>query len=143
MKYCTSCGAQLTDDCIYCTSCGAKQQAASGTEQSKTTTVNTAQQTTATTTAPPQQTVTYAQPAAPARRQLYSSGIGTAIKIFMIISCIAQGWMLIPLAWCIPMTVSAFNAIKENRPMSMALKVCTLLFVNTIAGIMMLTVSDN
>lgn len=30
------------------------------------------------------------------------SGLQTAAKIFMIIGCIAIGWCLIPLAWCIP-----------------------------------------
>ena len=29
------------------------------------------------------------------------SGLQTAAKIFMIIGCIAIGWCLIPLAWCI------------------------------------------
>lgn len=74
--------------------------------------------------------------AAPAQKA--ESGLVTAAKVLMIISTVAQGWLLIPLAWCIPMTVSYFNSVKYNRPVSMALKICTLLFVNTIAGILML-----
>ena len=33
------------------------------------------------------------------------------VKIFMILGCISFGWALIPLAWCIPMTVSAGEGI--------------------------------
>ncbi len=59
-------------------------------------------------------------------------------KIFMIIGCISVGWTLIPLIWCIPMTISYWKACDENRDVSVAFKVCSLLFVNLIAGILML-----
>ena len=64
------------------------------------------------------------------------------VKIFMVIGCISMGWALIPLAWCIPMTVSVFKSLDEGRPISTGMKVCTLLFVNTIAGICMLCSND-
>lgn len=67
----------------------------------------------------------------------------TVIKIFLILGCIAQGWLLIPLAWCIPITVSVFNAMKEDRPISTGLKVCTMLFVNLIAGICLLCINED
>ncbi|MBR6050061.1 MAG: zinc-ribbon domain-containing protein [Clostridia bacterium] len=66
------------------------------------------------------------------------TGLQLAAFILMIISTVSIGWMLIPLAWCIPMTISYYNSIKNGRPVSLGLKVCTLLFVNLISGILML-----
>lgn len=60
------------------------------------------------------------------------------IKIFMIIGCVSLGWLLIPLAWCIPMTVTVFNKLKTKEPMSTGFKICVLIFVNLIAGIILL-----
>ena len=66
----------------------------------------------------------------------------TIVKIFMIVGCISIGWLLLPLAWCIPMTVSVFKSLDEGRAISTGMKVCSLLFVNTIAGICMLCSND-
>lgn len=79
----------------------------------------------------------------PVTQQSSDDTLATVIKVFMIIGCIAQGWMVLPLAWCIPMTISVFNSFKQGRPISTAMKVCTLLFVNMIAGICMLCMNDN
>lgn len=67
----------------------------------------------------------------------------TVVKVFMLLGCIAYGWLLIPLAWCIPMTVSVFRSFKEGRPVSTGMKVCTLLFVNLVAGICLLCIDDS
>ena len=64
------------------------------------------------------------------------------IKFLMILSCIVQGFGLIPLIWCIPITVSIFKAFKEKKPIGTGIKVCTLLFVNMIAGICLLIMKD-
>lgn len=69
--------------------------------------------------------------------------MSTVIKVFLIIGCVAQGWAILPLAWCIPITVSIFKAMKEGRPISTGMKVCALLFVNLIAGICLLCANDN
>ncbi len=116
MKYCGNCGTALPDEANACSMCG--------------TFTNTASANTAAAPAP-----TPAPAAAPAKAD---SGLVVAVKVLLILAVVAQGWMLIPLAWCIPMTVSYFNAIKEGRPVSIALKVCTLIFVSQIAGILML-----
>ena len=63
-------------------------------------------------------------------------------KIFMIISTVVLGFYLIPLAWCIPMTISYFKKVQNNEPVSTGFKVCSLLFVNTVAGILMLCDKD-
>ncbi len=64
------------------------------------------------------------------------------VKVFLIIGCIAQGWMILPLAWCLPITISVFNCLQNKKPISTGLKVCTLLFVNLIAGICLLCMND-
>lgn len=71
-----------------------------------------------------------------------NSTLATVVKIFMIIGCVAQGWMIIPLAWCIPMTVSVFKSLKTGRPIGMGMKICTLLFVSLVSGICLLCMKD-
>ena len=77
-----------------------------------------------------------------------SSGLKTAAKIFMILGCVFTGlsflliFPLIALAWQIPMTVSYCKKIQANEPVSTSFKVCSLLFVSLIAGILMLCDKD-
>ena len=70
-------------------------------------------------------------------------GLATATKIFLILGCIAQGWLLLPLAWCLPITISICKRMKNGEPVGTGLKICALLFVNTIAGILALCRSDD
>ena len=65
------------------------------------------------------------------------------IKVFLILGCISQGWLIVPLAWCLPITISIFNSFRDNRPVSTGMKVCALLFVNMIAGICLLCMNEN
>lgn len=81
-------------------------------------------------------------PAAQANAQRDDTMV-TVIKVFLILGCIAEGWLLIPLAWCIPMTVKIFNCLKTGTPISTGMKVCTLLFVSLVAGICLLYMDDN
>ena len=71
-----------------------------------------------------------------------SDTLNTVIKVFLIIGCVAQGWMLIPLAWCLPITISIFNSLRDPRPIGIGMKICTLLFVNVVAGICLLCMND-
>lgn len=64
--------------------------------------------------------------------------LNTVVKVFMILGCIGIGWCLIPLIWCIPMTVSFFHKVRDGRKVGVGFKICTLLFVNLIAGICLL-----
>lgn len=68
----------------------------------------------------------------------YKSGLLTAAKVFMIISCISMGWMIIPLFWLIPMTCKISNREKNNEKLSTGFKVCVLLFANVLSGIFLL-----
>lgn len=56
----------------------------------------------------------------------------------MLISCIVSAIALIPLVWTIPMTVHYWRKVGNNESVGVGFKVCSLLFVNTIAGILML-----
>ncbi|MCH5171796.1 MAG: hypothetical protein J1F31_03060 [Erysipelotrichales bacterium] len=67
----------------------------------------------------------------------------TANKVLLIISCVALGWMIIPLFWLIPVTVHYFHAVRDHRPVSTAYKVCVLLFINMLAGILMLVDNED
>lgn len=58
--------------------------------------------------------------------------------IFCIVSCVAIGWMIIPLAWLIPMTVHTYGIYKGTKNNTTAFAVCTLLFSNLVAGILLL-----
>ena len=49
-----------------------------------------------------------------------------------IISMVALGWTLLPLAWMIPMTVMSWGIYKGARANTVAFGVCNLLFVNTM-----------
>ena len=71
-----------------------------------------------------------------------SSTLKLVAKIFMILSCVSVAWTLIPLCWMIPMTVHYHKAAKENRPVGIGFKICTLLFVNLLSGILMLCDKD-
>lgn len=71
-----------------------------------------------------------------------NDGLAVASKIFLILGCIAQGWLLLPLAWCLPITISICSRMKRNEPVGTGLKVCALLFVNLIGGILLLCRSD-
>ena len=84
--------------------------------------------------------LTAAAPAYEAPRR--DEAMCTVVKVFLILGCVSIGWALIPLAWCIPMTVSIFRKLNEGEPIGTGLKVCTLLFVNLVAGILLLCMED-
>lgn len=58
--------------------------------------------------------------------------------ILNILSCIACAFLIIPLAWMIPMTVMSWNVYKGKRANTVALGVCTLIFLDLISGILLL-----
>lgn len=65
-------------------------------------------------------------------------------KIFMIIGCVFNAfYFLIPLAWCIPMTVHVSKSEREGKAVGIAFKICTLIFVNLISGILLLCADEN
>lgn len=125
MKYCSHCGAEIEDDAVICVNCGC----ATNDGKSKVKEGN--------------------------------SSMGKIALVFMIIGCVfsplsglysyltntdnaldffALGELiggLLCLAWCIPMTIYFARKLKKGESVGTAFKVCTLLFVNIIAGILM------
>lgn len=69
-------------------------------------------------------------------------GLAIAGKIFLILGCISQGWLLLPLAWCLPITISICGKMKRGEPIGVGLKICSMIFVNLIGGILLLCRSD-
>ncbi len=58
--------------------------------------------------------------------------------ILCLLSIVSLGWFIVPLAWMIPMTVHLWGVYKGKCPNTVAFGVCTLLFVNIVAGILLL-----
>lgn len=110
--FCCHCGAQIHDEAVFCVHCGCSVKPLTP------------------------------APAPVPVQQPKDDTMSIIIKIFMVVGCISMGWALLPLAWCIPMTVSVFKSIDSGKPISTGMKVCSLLFVNTIAGICMLCAND-
>ena len=134
MKYCPKCGRELTDDVSYCPSCGYQVERTSSFKSSS----------------------DYDDNYSDTRSYGWGAGSDTTkkktsddkkifillIKIFMIIGCIATGWSVIPLLWNIPMTIHVFKNLKNDEPISTGFKICALLFVNLIAGILLLCLDN-
>ena len=66
-----------------------------------------------------------------------------AAKVLMIVGTVLNGFFILPLAWCIPMTVVYCNKIKNNRPVGIGFKICSLLFVSLLGGIFMFSDNNN
>ncbi len=81
------------------------------------------------------------QPAAAAVKKS-GGGLATAIKVFMVLGCLSVAWSIIPLIWAIPMTVVTFRKLNNGEPIGVGFKICSLLFVSLIGGILMLCHND-
>ncbi len=141
MKYCSKCGCELKDSDIYCPKCGAKVKSDSSSNEF-TYTDNNYNYTNDTNT----QT----------NNNNTLLKVGFAFGIVNIVACV--GWFLaslslygvvgivylIPLCWDIPMVIYVYKSMKDsNIKLSIAFKVCYLLFVNMIGGICLLCMRDN
>ena len=108
MPYCTKCGAEMKEEDAFCPSCGCPKGAGT------------------------------AVAAAPASKEEGLTAIETVAFVFMIIGTIAMAFAIIPLVWCIPMTIHAKKAMDDHQKIGVGFKVCTLLFVSLIGGILLL-----
>ena len=141
MKYCTKCGNELLDEAVICPKCGCLVE---GALQPNTTSEEVA-------SVENKQTL---------KKAAFVLNIITII--ILVISAIVilltgitakelEGGQeifitnltmsiiyLLMLLYMIPMTVKLKKAISEKQPLSIAYKVCTLLFLNSISGILLL-----
>lgn len=60
-----------------------------------------------------------------------------SMLIVMVVLCLP------PLAWVIPMSIIILKKMKNKEPIGVGLKICTLIFVNTIAGILLLCKNED
>lgn len=77
-------------------------------------------------------------------KSVQTSGLSIAAKVFMIIGTVIKALLaVISLAWCLPLTILYSNKLKNGKPVSTGFKVCSLLFVSVIGGILMLCDKNN
>ena len=90
----------------------------------------------------PQQPYGYAQPAGSVQGAYYVSDQDKTLRwiafIFNIISLVTMCWLIIPLAWLIPMCVISWGIYKGTKANTVAFGVCTLIFSSLVAGILLL-----
>ena len=110
--YCIKCGAEIMDEAVICPKCGCYTH-----------NINKPK--------PQEETPT-----------VNVTGIKKTAKIFMIIGCVIMGFWPISLAWTLPMTLNYCNKLRTGEQVTTGFKVCTLLFVSLIAGILMLCSDD-
>ena len=154
MRNCPNCGAPIADNNAFCGNCGTKveiQPNITFQDPIKGFNPDRVQDTAAFNNQgvmqyqqPMQQYQQYQQPAQQYYPQSSSQdGLITAIKVFMILSCVFSSFFLfIPLLWTVPMTVIAIKKLENRQPLGVAFKICTLLFVGIIPGILMLVLND-
>lgn len=86
----------------------------------------------------------YQQPVAPAAPvPLYpmtdtDRNLRLVAFIFCILSLVGSCWLIIPLAWMIPMSVISWGIYKGTKANTVAFDVCTLIFCSLVAGILLL-----
>ena len=115
---CKECGKELNTDKIVCSSCGYENKIINNNQKS---------------------TIRKYGP------------LATVAFVFMIIGTVTNALLLglihlvlifIPLSWCIPMTIVFARKIKKGDKVSIAFKICTLLFVSTFAGVFALCMGN-
>ena len=126
MKYCMHCGSPLDDTAKFCAACGHQIHEAAPTFTCQPTRSNSLQNA--------------------AKIFLIISIVFDAICILLCLltmlidpAMVAYLFVYCPLICCaIPMTIHYFKNTEQKIPCGTAYKVCVLLFVNQIAGILML-----
>lgn len=112
MKYCEKCGTELTDDARFCTYCGHKIDSKGMSNYSY---------------SPYNEDISTANPT-----------MITLSKVFMVLGSIVMGFMIIPLVWCVPMTIHYWRKVDNGENVSLTFKICTLLFCSFLGGIFMI-----
>lgn len=161
IKYCTNCGNELKEGADFCVNCGCRvgRSAPEAQDANKNKTIETVAKvfmvlacvalgvcaimcgiiSLILATAP---NVLSAEELADivtgASEGLKDADPNDVLLICIIVYTVLAVSTLIPLAWCIPLTVIVFKRTKVGAPISTAMKVCILIFVNIIAGILLL-----
>ena len=118
MKYCKHCGKAAMDDAIFCSHCGS---ALMGKKRGENQDVNCSSK--------KETTMRCVRPI---------SGNRAVAKRMMILVTVLAAFCIIPLLWCLPMTIYYCQKIKERKPVGVGFKICVLLFITRLGGILML-----
>jgi len=144
MKYCSRCGTEIADDARFCHNCGAEcmdryasASAVQGQVSSPVSGIRTA--------AKVFMVLEIALRIMAAFGALICILAAPELLAFdaieksdLILYAVIYGiGPIITLAWCVPMTRSYFDKVKKGESVSFEFKMCTLLFVSLIAGILM------
>lgn len=138
MKYCTHCGGEIHDEAVICIHCGrsvqgeAKRNSSSGSD----TLITVAKV-----------FMTIGCVATPAIGLLYGmimliAASAALVTELLVAAILIMVFCCLPLAWTLPLTITVYRRSKNHEPISTGIKVCTLLFVNLIAGILLLCAND-
>lgn len=166
MKYCPKCGTELADDNAYCSKCGAWQYVETQGKQEPASQQNPPEpkppyhNTVATlnrillmlecvslfltvlaaivcTTL----SATWLEEIKHMLQDLeqeYGGAISSVYWMFANFGVVGIWMKALPLAWTVPMTLNYIKKSKANEPTTLAFKICTLIFVNVLVGILML-----
>ena len=105
---CGNCGTYLEDSSCFCSNCGCSL------------------------------VPNYSQQSDAAIPSKEPSPILYVAKVFMIIGVVGNAFFLPSLFWTIPMLKNYNRKLESGEPISTGFKVCTLLFVSGVAGVLML-----
>ena len=127
MKYCKHCGNSCEDSNKFCESCGANLEAESAAPQT------------------PQVNVVVDTADIHAQATLTDTDktLRMIAFVFNCISIASSCWLIIPLAWMIPMTVVSWGIYKGTRKNTVAFGICNLIFLNIVGGILLLCSSKD
>ena len=156
MTNCNACGVPLSDEDAFCPNCGAATgkpriqapktvmdiQPAPGVLQ-----VHEFQQMPAALQIPAAQQTMQPQPEywqqLAMKNRVQNKNYATAVKAMMVLGCLVGArFYLVPLLWCIPMTVVAWKKLDRGEPLGTAFKVCTCIFVSRLAALFMFLMTD-
>ena len=126
MKFCPYCGQRVDSEFDYCPNCGKKliDEGSSSSEKANSDAIHI-------TDAPNYHAVKQ------------NDNAYTIAYVFMVIGTVISAFLIIPMCWTIPMTIYYKNAHERGEDVSLAFKICTLLFVSLIGGIFMFVNDDD
>lgn len=116
MSYCKYCGTKLDSDCNFCPSCGGKVD----------------------NDVPPTSHTSYTYPSSNQKDDSSRKTLVVVTKVFLVIGCIASLSFLLPLLWTVPITIIIWNKLDKKEHISILSKIVVLLFVNIVAGALLL-----
>lgn len=134
MKYCTHCGSEIADEAVICVHCGCAVNERKSADKERNNTLGKVALIFMIVMGCILRTLgglVEGLVAMSGDAEVMATAIGTIIGSF------------IPLIWSIPMTISFKRKLRDGEYVSTAFKVCTLLFVSLVAGILMLCMSND